>query len=331
MERVKRLAKLVSEAIKKPNATTRHLRQYPVSDKEMAKPVKKPEKKEKKENVTEAVPYSYGFIKPPRKGSVAYNAIMKRKEQDKNRVKEIEAIGTKNHHVGVAKVTKEQIEDVTETYKYIDQSGGHEIKGKSGTFVGYTHSATKGKGANILKHNKTGKYYAAGGSSTAFTAKTTLHDSPQAAANAYHKGNLAEENDQLDEAIKLNSKVKIHAPGKDYHGKVGHVGEIRKGLHDKAPKTYTVDYDYDTKTGNKKSIQLDKSNLKMHNEETEIDEAYMGKVKLASNPREKWMKSVKDRGYDMRAGAQRLQDLLDKQKKERAEMEQRAKEKGLEY
>ena len=57
----------------------------------------------------------------------------------------------------------------------------------------------------------------------------------------------------------------------------------------------------------------------------------MGKVKLVSNPREKWMKSVKDRGYDMRAGAQRLQDLLDKQKKERAEMEQRAKEKGLEY
>ena len=44
--------------------------------------------------------------KPPRKGSVAYNALMKRKEQDKNRVKEIEAIGTKNHHVGVAKVTK---------------------------------------------------------------------------------------------------------------------------------------------------------------------------------------------------------------------------------
>jgi len=84
---------------------------------------------------------------------------------------------------------------------------------------------------------------------------------------------LVKEETEIDEAIKLNSKVKIHAPGKDYHGKVGHVGEIRKGLHDKAPKTYTVDYDYDTKTGNKKSIQLDKSRLKMHNEETEIDEA----------------------------------------------------------
>ena len=146
--------------------------------------------------VTEAGPFSYG-AKPPRKGSVAYNALMKRKEQDKNRVKEIEAIGTKNHHVGVAKVTKEEIEDVTEAkddmYKYIDQSGGQVIKGKSGTYVGYTHSATKGKGANILKHNATKKYYAAGGSSTAFTQKTTLHDTPQAAAKAYHKGNLAEE------------------------------------------------------------------------------------------------------------------------------------------
>jgi hypothetical protein len=211
----------------------------------------------------------------------------------------------------------------TDKYTYIDQSKGQVIKGKSGTYVGYTHSATKGKGANILKHNNTKKYYAAGGSSTAFTQKTTLHDTPEDAARAYHKGNLAEaspmikppknefdkkedafahakqhggkvmkktfthptsgmqtvsyvvrEDAELDEAIKLNSKVKIHAPGKDYHGKVGHVGEIRKGLHDKAPKTYTVDYDYDTKTGNKKSIQLDKSRLKMHKEEAEIDESF---------------------------------------------------------
>jgi len=151
--------------------------------------------------VTEAGPFSYG-AKPPRKGSVAYNALMRRKEQDKKRVKEIEAIGTKNHHVGVAKVvTKEEIEDVTEAkdadqYSYIDQSGGHQIKGKSGTYVGYTHSATKGKGANILKHNTTKKYYAAGGSSTAFTQKTTLHDTPQAAAKAYHKGKLAEQDEK---------------------------------------------------------------------------------------------------------------------------------------
>ena len=80
----------------------------------------------------------------------------------------------------------------TDMYAYIDQSKGQVIKGKSGTYVGYTHSATKGKGANILKHNQTKKYYAAGGSSTAFTQKTTLHDTPEDAARAYHKGNLAE-------------------------------------------------------------------------------------------------------------------------------------------
>ena len=107
----------------------------------------------------------------------------------------------------------------TDKYTYIDQSKGPVIKGKSGTYVGYTHSATKGKGANILKHNTTKKYYAAGGSSTAFTQKTTLHDTPEDAARAYHKGNLAEaspmikqprEDAELAEAIKLNSKVKIH-------------------------------------------------------------------------------------------------------------------------
>ena len=35
----------MNEAVKKPNATTRHLRQYPVCDKDVAKPVKKKEEK----------------------------------------------------------------------------------------------------------------------------------------------------------------------------------------------------------------------------------------------------------------------------------------------
>ena len=371
-DRIKSLANIVasnlSEAANrtKRNPTRDFLRRYPVSDAEMAKPVKKSEKKKEEKQgvaeaafkdpspmmkdsikqdrirslknliaiakekgrqlrvqelelelkklketteVTEAGAFSYG-AKPPRKGSVAYNAMMKRKEQDKNRVKEIEAIGTKNHHIGVAKVTKEQIEDVAETYKYIDQSGGQVIKGKSGTFVGYTHSATKGKGANILKHNKTGQYYAAGGSSTAFTAKTTLHDSPEDAARAYHKGNLAEENNQLDEISLGNYKEKAEKEVKELkpHAK-GEYGDFAKKIIAKR------------KAGLQRAMKREDVN----------NEAYMGKVKLASNPREKWMKSVKDRGYDMRAGAQRLQDLLDKQKKERAEMEQRAKEKGLEY
>jgi hypothetical protein len=66
---------------------------------------------------------------------------------------------------------------------------------------------------------------------------------------------------ELEEAIKINSKVKIHAPGKDYHGEVGRVGEIRHGLHKTAPKTYTIDY------GNRQSIQLDKKNIKLHKED----------------------------------------------------------------
>ena len=41
------------EAKKKPNATTRHLRDYPVSDKDVAKPVKKPEKKKPEQGVAE--------------------------------------------------------------------------------------------------------------------------------------------------------------------------------------------------------------------------------------------------------------------------------------
>ena len=46
--------KEVDEASKKPNATTRHLRDYPVSDKDVAKPVKKPEKKKPEQGMAES-------------------------------------------------------------------------------------------------------------------------------------------------------------------------------------------------------------------------------------------------------------------------------------
>lgn len=42
------------------------------------------------------------------------------------------------------------------------------------------------KGANICKHKDTGKYFAAGGSSTAVIKSTTFHNSPEEAASAYH-------------------------------------------------------------------------------------------------------------------------------------------------
>ena len=69
----------------------------------------------------------------------------------------------------------------------------------------------------------------------------------------------------LEEAIKIGSKVTVHAPGKSYHGVSGHVGEIRNGAYKGAPKSYTVYH------GEKDAIQLDKKNIKLHKED--LDEA----------------------------------------------------------
>lgn len=80
---------------------------------------------------------------------------------------------------------------------------------------------------------------------------------------------------ELEEAIKLGSKVAIHDPGQSHHGKVGYVGEIRHGAYKGAPKTYTVDYDHDEETGRAKSVQLDKKNIKSVKEEVELDENWM--------------------------------------------------------
>jgi hypothetical protein len=87
-----------------------------------------------------------------------------------------------------------------------------------------------------------------------------------------HVSYVVREELELDEAIKLNSKVIMHAPGKDYHGQTGTVGEIRHGLHDKADKTYTIDY------GKGKSVQLQKDNIKLHKEEAQgVAEGYTGR------------------------------------------------------
>lgn len=93
------------------------------------------------------------------------------------------------------------------------------------------------------------------------------------AGEAELKRREVKEEVELEEAVKLGSKVKIHAPGKDYHEKVGHVGEIRHGAYKGAPKTYTVDYDHNPTTGYSKSVQLDKKHVKLHTEEVELDES----------------------------------------------------------
>lgn len=51
------LIQMLREAVKKPNATTRHLKDYPVSDKDVAKPVKPEKKKDEKKAVAEGFSY----------------------------------------------------------------------------------------------------------------------------------------------------------------------------------------------------------------------------------------------------------------------------------
>jgi hypothetical protein len=81
---------------------------------------------------------------------------------------------------------------------------------------------------------------------------------------------LAKEEVDIDEAIKIGSKVKVHAPGKDYHGVIGNVGEIDHGLHKKSEKKYTVDYN-----NRSNSVTLPKSQIKLHKEEVDLDETVL--------------------------------------------------------
>ena len=105
---------------------------------------------------------------------------------------------------------------------------------------------------------------------------------------------------ELEEAIKINSKVKIHAPGKDYHGEVGRVGEIRHGLHKTAPKTYTIDY------GNRQSIQLDKKNIKLHKED--VDSMFAEKFGKEREAVSRSGQEPKDKDLVMRSGDRKTSD-----------------------
>ena len=77
---------------------------------------------------------------------------------------------------------------------------------------------------------------------------------------------------ELDEALKIGSKVRIHAPGKDYHGKIGHVGEIRKRTYGTMAPSYTVDYREPGDEYNR-SISLSREKIKLHREEVELCES----------------------------------------------------------
>ncbi len=55
--------------------------------------------------------------------------------------------------------------------------------------VGHTWTGPekKMKGANILQHGKTGKFFAATGANTGILKNSTFHDSAEEAAEFYHK------------------------------------------------------------------------------------------------------------------------------------------------
>lgn len=68
--------------------------------------------------------------------------------------------------------------------------------------------------------------------------------------------------EQIAEAIKLNSKVRIHDPGKKHHGEEGTVVEFRRGLPGVRPSYYTVDH-------GGTSTQFTRENIKTIKEEEE--------------------------------------------------------------
>ena len=73
--------------------------------------------------------------------------------------------------------------------------------------------------------------------------------------------------EQIAEAIKLNSKVRIHDPGKKHHGEEGTVVEFRRGLPGVRPSYYTVDH-------GGTSTQFTRENIKtIKEEEADINEA----------------------------------------------------------
>jgi len=84
--------------------------------------------------------------------------------------------------------------------------------------------------------------------------------------------------------FKPGSRIIITSGPKDVKGKVGIIGEVRHGLHKKAAKTYTIDYDRDPNTGYSKSVMLSASQIKHVSEE---DWNSKGKGAKSSEPETK--------------------------------------------
>lgn len=161
-------------------------------------------------------------------------------------------------HLGEA-TEGNKFESAYDVVAHLAKAGYRGIQAKDVELYQGGRATARHRGSSASQHY--GKYFSVNAAGV-----VKVHGDGASAAKA-----MKEEVD-LDEAVKLGSKVSIHAPGKSYHGKTGIVGEVRHGLYKGAPKTYTVDYDYDD-TGRSKSIQLDKKNIKLQKEEVELNEA----------------------------------------------------------
>ena len=112
----------------------------------------------------------------------------------------------------------------------------------------------------------------------------------------------------LTEAHSIGDRVIIKHGSADIKGKEGRIGEIRKGAFTGAPKTFTVDYDHNEKTGSKKSVQLKSNHFTKISEETvlESDAAW-----AAAKEKEKENKlTTKDNST-----VYKIQQMMNKEKK----------------
>jgi hypothetical protein len=89
------------------------------------------------------------------------------------------------------------------------------------TLVGFSFHSDNTKHANIMKHGETGKYYAAGGSSSHPVKSTTFHDTPEEAAKS--KKSYVKESAQTKEQIDDVHKTARYLSAKE--GVVQHVNK----------------------------------------------------------------------------------------------------------
>jgi len=96
-------------------------------------------------------------------------------------------------------LTMEHYDSITgklkESVSYEPNTGRQTKTGAGHTIVGHSFHANGTKHANIMKHGETGKYFAAGGSSSHPVKSTTFHDSPEEAAKS-KKSYVKEEKDR---------------------------------------------------------------------------------------------------------------------------------------